>query len=84
MALGLVAMVIAICQLEDAVRLAAVYRPLQVALALGAVAALAAGWLAPAPIVLAALLVAILSVLWFYAVARYLRSGAWIEVSPPA
>ncbi len=76
-ALGLVAMVIAIRQLEDAVRLAMVYRPLQLALAIGAVVALLAGYVTPSPLILAALLVAILSALWFFAVARYLRSGAW-------
>ncbi|MBI2780543.1 MAG: low temperature requirement protein A [Chloroflexi bacterium] len=76
-AIGLVAMVIAIRQLEDAVRIAAVYRPLQVALALGAVVALLAGFITPSPLVLAGLLVAILSALWFFAVARSLRSGAW-------
>lgn len=76
-AIGLVAMVIAIRQLEDAVRIAAVYRPLPLALALGAVVALLAGFVTPTPLVLAGLLVAILSALWFFAVSRYLRSGAW-------
>jgi len=76
-AIGLVAMIVAIRQLEDAVRIAAVYRPLQLALALGAIVALLAGFVRPSPLVLAGLLVAILSGLWFFAVARHLRSGAW-------
>jgi low temperature requirement protein LtrA len=76
-AFGLVAMLFTTRQLEDAVGLAVVYRPLQLALVAGAAAALFAGWLAPAPILLAALLVAILSALWFFAVARFIRAGAW-------
>lgn len=83
-AIGLVAMVVAIRQLEDAVRIAVVYRPLQLVLAAGAGIALLAGLAAPSPLVLAGLLVAILSALWAFAVTRYLRSGAWIEVKPPA
>jgi low temperature requirement protein LtrA len=77
LAIGLMAMVIAARQLQDAVRLATVYRPLQLALTAGAVVALFAGWLAPAPPVLTALLVAILSALWFYAVVQFIRAGAW-------
>jgi hypothetical protein len=41
-----------------------------------------AGWLRPAPWLLALLLVAVLSVLWFFAVSRFLRAGAWGENSP--
>lgn len=76
-AIGLVAMIFAIRQLEDAVRLAAVYRPLQAALAAGVAVALFVGWISPAPILLAALLVLILSAIWFFAVARFIRAGAW-------
>ena len=43
----------------------------------GAVAALFVGWLRPAPWLLALLLVAILSAVWFFAVSRFLRADAW-------
>jgi membrane protein implicated in regulation of membrane protease activity len=42
-------------------------------------AALVVGWLRPAPWLLALLLVAILSVLWLFAVSRFVRAGAWGE-----
>jgi low temperature requirement protein LtrA len=35
------------------------------------------GWLRPAPWLFALLLVAILSLLWFFAVSRFLGAGAW-------
>jgi low temperature requirement protein LtrA len=76
-ALGLLALILAARSLEDAVRLASVYRPLTAALAVGAAVALLAGWLAPAPWLLALLLVAILSALWSFAVAWLIRAGAW-------
>ena len=47
------------------------------ALAGGAAAALVVGWVRPAPWLLALLLVAILSVLWVFAVNRFLRADAW-------
>jgi membrane protein implicated in regulation of membrane protease activity len=46
-------------------------------LALGAVAALVVDWLGPAPWLLALLLIAILSVLWAFAVLRFLSTNAW-------
>jgi len=76
-ALGLLALILTARSLEDAVRLASVYRPLTVALAGGAVVALAVGWLAPTPWVLAALLVGALSGVWFFAVAWLIRAGEW-------
>jgi low temperature requirement protein LtrA len=76
-ALGLVALILIARNLEDAVRLASVYRPLAAALVVGAVVALIVGWLAPVGWLLALLLVAILSVLWFFAVAWLIRAGAW-------
>jgi low temperature requirement protein LtrA len=78
-ALGLLALVLTAQSLEGAVRLASVYRPLTVALAAGAIVALLAGWLAPAPWLLALLLVAILSGLWVFAVAWLIRAGAWSD-----
>jgi low temperature requirement protein LtrA len=76
-ALGLLAMILTERSLEDAVRLEVVYRPLGAGLATGAAIALVAGWLAPAPWVLAALLVAVLTALWFFVVARMIRAGVW-------
>jgi hypothetical protein len=43
----------------------------------GAVAALLVGWSRSSPWLLALLLVAILSVLWIFAVIRFLRVDAW-------
>jgi low temperature requirement protein LtrA len=76
-ALGLVALILTERSLEDAVRLEAVYRPLGLALLAGAAIALVAGLLAPPPWLLAALLVAILSVLWFFVVARMIQASVW-------
>ena len=70
-ALGLLALMVIEQSLVDAERLAFVYRPLRIALAIGAVAALVVGWLRPVPWLLAVLLVAILSVLWAFAVLRF-------------
>ena len=53
------------------------YRPLGVALAVGAAAALVVGWARPAPWLLALLLVGILTALWCFAVSRFLAVGEW-------
>ena len=76
-ALGLLALIITARSLADADRLGAVYRPLSVALVGGSGAALVVGWVRPAPWLLALLLVAILVVLWYFAVSRFLRADAW-------
>jgi len=81
-ALGLGGIAVAALALDDASRLSAVYRPLIVAIAVGAVAALAVGWLAPAPWLLALLLDAILTVLWLVVIAAFLRADAWGEAHP--
>jgi low temperature requirement protein LtrA len=78
-AIGLVALIVTERSLEDAVRLEVVYRPLGAVLAVGAAIALLAGWLAPAPWILAGLMVAILTALWFFVVARMIRAGVWGE-----
>jgi low temperature requirement protein LtrA len=83
-ALGLVGLIAASWALADARRLPGVYRPLEVAMAFGAVAALLVGWINPAPWLLAALLAAILSVLWAVAVGEFLRAGAWAEADSDA
>lgn len=77
MAIGLLALVLAARALEDAERLAVVYRPLTWVLAVGAAAALVAAWLDPPPWMLALGLVAILTALWFFAVACLIRAGEW-------
>jgi low temperature requirement protein LtrA len=76
-ATGLVALVLTERALVDAERLFLVFGPLRLALSAGAAAALIVGWLRPAPWLLALLLVAILSVVWFFAVSRFLRADAW-------
>jgi hypothetical protein len=48
-------------------------------MAVGAAVAVVAGWVRPAPWLLALALVAVLSALWFLAVSRFLRAGAWGE-----
>jgi low temperature requirement protein LtrA len=78
-ATGLLALVLTERALADAERLSLVFHPLGLALAGGAVAALIVGWARPAPGLLALLLVAILSVVWFFAVSRFLRADAWGE-----
>jgi hypothetical protein len=78
-ALGLLALIPTTRALVDAERLAVVYQPVSASMAGGAGAALVAGWIRPAPWLLALLLVAILSVLWFFAVNRFLRADAWGE-----
>jgi hypothetical protein len=76
-ALGLVALIFTEQALVDAERLDAVYRPLRIALAAGAAAAVAAGWARPAPWLFGLALVAILSLLWIYAASRFVRTDAW-------
>jgi hypothetical protein len=76
-AIGLLALILTERSLEDAVRLEVVYRRLGVALAVGALAALVVGLLGPTPWLLAVLLIAILTVLWFFVVARMIRAGVW-------
>ena len=78
-ATGLIALVLTEQALVDAERLALVFEPLRLALSGGAAAALIVGWLRPAPWLLALLLVAVLSVVWGFAVSRFLRADAWRE-----
>jgi low temperature requirement protein LtrA len=78
-ATGLLALVLTEQALADAERLSVVFHPLRLALCGGAATALIVGWLRPAPWLLALLLVAILSAVWFFAVSRFLRVDAWGE-----
>ncbi len=78
-AVGLLAVIVAARTLVDAQRLASVYGPLSLAMGGGAAAALVVGWLRPAPWLLAALLVAIMSVIWLFLVSRFIAADAWGE-----
>jgi low temperature requirement protein LtrA len=78
-AVALLALVLTEQALVDAERLLVVFGPLSPALAGGAAAALLAGWARPAPWLLVLALVAVLAALWFFAVSRFLRAGAWGE-----
>ena len=78
-AIGLIGLILTERSLEDAIRLEIVYRPLGAVLAFGAAIALLAGWAAPSPWILVALMVAILTALWFFVVARMIRAGVWGE-----
>jgi low temperature requirement protein LtrA len=78
-ATGLLALVLTQRALVDAERLSLVFHPLGLALSAGAAAAVIVGWIRPAPWLLALLLVAILSGVWFFAVSRFLRADAWGE-----
>lgn len=69
-----IALVATIVALADYRRLAALYRPLAVALLLGAAAAVAIGWARPAPWLLATVLDLILIAIWSFAFARSLRT----------
>ena len=76
-AVGTLALIPASRALVDASRLMAVYRPLWVAMAAGAVVSLMVGWAQPPPWLLALLLVFVLTLLWAVAVRGFLRAGAW-------
>ena len=78
-AIGLVALVFTERSLDDAVRVAAVYQPLGWALVLGAAVAQLVGFLTPPPWLLALAMVAVLTSLWFFVVARMIRAGIWGE-----
>lgn len=84
-AVGLFAMIPTSRALADAGRLAAVYGPLQVAMAVGAVASVVIGSTRPTPWLLALLLVVVLGLLWTVAIWRFLLAGAWgTEPAPRA
>lgn len=72
-AVGLLALVIVSRTLVDAHRLSDVYNPVTWALSIAALASVVLGWLRPAPWVLAMGLWSILSVVWFYAIVRWVK-----------
>lgn len=73
-AVGLLALTVIMSALEDSERLAEVYRPVAMALGAAALVSLVIGLLRPAPWALAALLVATLMSVWFFAIMRWLVS----------
>ncbi len=81
-AVGLLALISTTRALADAEPLVSVYRPVNLAMVVAAGAAVGSGWARPAPLLFALSLVVILSVLWFFAVSRFLRADAWGE--PPS
>jgi len=74
-AVGLIALVLISRALSDAVRLAAVYRPLEIAMAIGAVVSLLVGAARPAPWIFALLLVVVLTLVWAVAIRGFLLAG---------
>ncbi len=78
-ALGLVSLIAVERSLVDAVRLSSVYRPAQRCARDRGRRGRRAAWLDPAPWLLALGLVAILALVWFFAVAWLIRAGAWGE-----
>lgn len=76
-AIGLLALIPTCRALQDARRLAGAYRPLWWAMAAGAAVSLVVGWIAPAPWLLALLLVVVLGLVWAVGVRGFVLSGAW-------
>jgi low temperature requirement protein LtrA len=72
-AIAMAALIVIVRSLADYEQFSAVYRPITVAMAFGALAALAIGWLRPTPWLLALGLVAVLVLVWLVAVDRWLR-----------
>ncbi len=72
-AIGLLALILVTRTLVDAKRLPEVYDAVAIALALAAAGSLVVGFLRPAPWLLALILWAILSAVWFYAIIRWVR-----------
>jgi len=70
--LGLIALVLISRSLSDRARLATVYRPLEIAMAIGAVVSLLMGVARPAPWLFALLLVVVLTLVWAVAIRGFL------------
>jgi low temperature requirement protein LtrA len=73
-ALGVVSLALKMRTLQDYARLISIYRPVSGALIGSAVVVLGVGWWAPAPWLLALLVVLTLGAVWLFAVDRWLRS----------
>jgi low temperature requirement protein LtrA len=72
-ALALIALALVTASLSDSERVPQVFGPLRWALFIAAFATLGLGWMRPAPWVLALGLWAVLSVVWFYAILRWVK-----------
>src|SRR5215467_193600 len=76
-AVGLMSLILTSRALADASRLAAAYRPIEIAMAGGAVVSLVIGVVRPAPWLLALSLVVVLALVWAVAIRGFLLAGAW-------
>lgn len=76
-AVGLVFLILTSRALDEARTLAGAFRPLWAAMAAGALVSLIIGWVAPAPWLLALLLVLVLGLVWTVAVRGFVLAGAW-------
>jgi low temperature requirement protein LtrA len=84
-AVGLIALILTSRALADASRLAAAYRPIEIAMAGGAVVSVVIGLVRPAPWLLALLLVVVLALVWAVAIRGFLLAGAWaMEQTQPS
>lgn len=77
----LISLVLVMRALADFDRLIMVYRPVQTAMIGGALVALVAGWLRPAPWLFVLTLATLQSVVWWFAVDRWLRHGGNIQTA---
>jgi len=76
-AVGLVFLIPTSRALADASSLATAFRPVWIAMAVGAVVSLVIGWAQPAPWLLGLLLVAVLGLVWAVAVRGFMLAGGW-------
>jgi len=74
-ALGLLSLIMVIRTLADYVRFPDVYQPLSWSLMVAALAGVLVGALRPAPWLLALLLVAVLSLVWLFAIGLWVKTG---------
>jgi low temperature requirement protein LtrA len=81
-AVALLALVVVMRSLVDYARLPLIYRPLTAAVVAASGAALIMGWLRPAPWLLVASIVVVLSAVWWLAVDRWLRMDDPTEARP--
>jgi low temperature requirement protein LtrA len=77
-AVGLIALIPTVRALADERRLAVAYRPIEIAMAGGALVSVAIGFARPVPWLFALLLVAVLTLVWGVAIRAFLRAGAWV------
>jgi hypothetical protein len=83
-ALGLLALVVIMRNLQDYERLSSLYRPVSASLIVASAVAIAVGWFRPAPWLLALSLVLILAAVWALAVQRMLQLDDPTQALPGA